>query len=306
MAKKISVIIPNYNGKHLLAKNLPSVIKNCKSCEIIVVDDASADDSVDYIAKNFKQIKIVRLDTNKGFAAAINSGVKVASGNLIVLLNSDVSPRESFLKAALKYFKDPTTFAVGFADLSHEGGRIVIRGRGGASFNKGFVTHSKLQSVSGETFWVSGGAGIFDKKKFLDLGGFDTVFAPFYWEDIDLAFRAWQVGYRCVFEPKSKVDHFHEEGAIKKSKSSFFIKTVSYRNQLLFVWKNITDPIFLIQHVLWLPYHFTQALMSLDVAFFAGFIWAIVQIPKLIFNYSLFTIHYSLSDREVLGRFEKS
>ena len=316
MEKKISVIIPNYNGRQLLSKNLPNVIRICKNCEIIVVDDASNDNSVDFISKNFKKIKIIRLDKNRGFAWAVNTAVKAAAGDLIVLLNSDLAPKESFLKASLHYFKDPTIFAVGFADLSHEEGKVVIRGRGGASFKKGLLVHYKLPSVLGETLWVSGGSGIFDKKKFLDLSGFDKVFAPFYWEDIDLSFRAWQAGYRCVFESKSKVDHFHEEGAIKKSKSSFFIKTVSYKNQFLFVWKNISDPLWLIQHLLWLPYHFAKALLTLDVVFFVGFLWAISYLPRLIFNYSLFTlfdsskirssIDYSLSDREVLSKFAKS
>lgn len=346
MEKKISVIIPNYNGKHLLEKNLAKVIQNCKDCEIIIVDDASTDSSIEFIlseitpslgiemkqitseeerttterswesiSRTFKKIKIIKLTKNKGFAFAVNSGLKAAEGNLIVLLNSDVSPRESFLKASLKYFKDPTMFAVGFADLSHEGKRIAIRGRGCASFKKGFVTHYKSQPVSGETLWVSAGSGIFDKKKLLDLGGFDTIFAPFYWEDIDISFRAWQAGYKCIFEPKSKVDHFHEEGAIKKSKSAFFIKKVSYTNQILFVWKNISDPLWLIQHLLWLPYHFAKALMTFDVAFFAGFLWALIKVPSLIFDSSLIIHsprevlakrgHSTLSDREVLARFEK-
>ncbi len=319
MEEKISVIIPNYNGRHLLAKNLPAVIKNCKNCEIIVVDDASTDQSVQYLKKNFRKIKIIQFSQNRGFAAAVNEGVKTASGSLVVLLNSDVLPKENFLKDSLKYFKDQKMFAVGFADMSPEDGKVVIRGKGGASFTKGFVSHFKLPSNSGETLWVSGGSGIFDKKKFLELNGFDEVFAPFYWEDIDLSLRAWRSGYKCFFELKSKVDHFHQEGAIKTSKSLFLVKAVSYRNQFLFVWKNIADPFWIIQHLLWLPYHFLKALASLDLAFFTGFVWALTKLPYLIFDSSLTTLgpqrkrgphgtvyHSPLSDREVLVKFEKS
>ena len=138
----------------------------------------------------------------------------------------------------------------------------------------------------------------------MDLGGFDEIFAPFYWEDIDLSFRAWQIGYRCIFERKSEVDHFHKEGAIKKSKSKFLIKTVSYKNQFLFVWKNISDPILLLQHLFCLPYHFAKSIVFLDFAFFAGFLWAISQISRLILDFPLSTIHYPLSDREVIKKFE--
>ena len=305
MAKKVSVIIPNYNGEELLSHNLPNVIKFCKACEIIIVDDASSDGSVKLIKESHENIKLIKNSRNLGFARSINIGVESASGDLVLLLNSDVSPREDFLDSALKQFKDKKLFAVALADFSHENGKIIKRGRGGAVFEKGFVNHFKLPSEFGETLWVSGGSGLFDRQKFMTLGGFDPVYAPFYWEDIDLSFRAWQMGWRCIFEPKSQVDHFHEKGAIKKSSSKFFVKTVSYKNQFIFVWKNIDDYLLIIQHLLWLPYHFTKALINLDFAFFVGFLWAVLKLPVLIFNFSLFTFHFSLSDREVFSKFER-
>ena len=288
-----------------MANNLPTVIKNCSSCEIIVVDDGSTDDSVDFLNKNFNKVKIIALKKNKGFAAAVNEGVKQAKGDLVALLNSDVSPQPNFLQPAIVHFNDDRIFAVGFADRSHEKDRIVIRGRGGASFEKGFINHFRAPPVPGETFWASGGSGLFDKQKFLELGGFDTIFAPFYWEDIDLCFRAWQKGYQCLFEPKSCVDHFHEEGAIKKRCSKFFIKCTSYKNQFLFVWKNISDPIWLIQHLIWMPYHFLKAIVTIDSAFIIGFFWALTKIPRLVFNFQFSTFNFKLTDREVLDKFAK-
>jgi len=322
MAKKVSVIIPNYNGEELLSHNLPNVIKFCKACEIIIVDDASSDGSVKLIKKSYRDIKLIKNSRNLGFARSINIGVESASGDLVLLLNSDVSPREDFLDSALKQFKDKKLFAAALADFSHENGKIIKRGRGGAVFRKGFVSHFKLPSEFGETLWVSGGSGLFDKEKFKALGGFDPIYAPFYWEDIDLSFRAWQMGWRCIFEPKSQVDHFHEKGAIKKSSSKFFVKTVSYKNQFIFVWKNIEDYLLMIQHLLWLPYHFTKALLTFDLPFFTGFLWAIVKIPNLISDSSLppearlplrseasaeggITHHSSLSVKEILEKFEK-
>src|SRR3989344_4447861 len=235
---KISVVIPNYNGQDLLNKNLPKVIKTCPNCEIIVVDDASTDDSVDFLQKNFKRIKLIQLAKNKGFAHAVNEGVRKANGDLVLLLNSDVSPRANFLSKALSHFNRDDLFAVGFADYSHENGKVIVRGLGGAIFDRGFVKHFTLTSESGKTLWVSGGSGVFDRKKFLELGGFDTAFAPFYWEDIDLSFRAWLSGYVCLFEPNFIVDHYHEEGSIKSNKSQRLIKTSAYKNQFLFVWKH--------------------------------------------------------------------
>lgn len=306
MEKKISVVIPNYNGRDLLLKNLPSVIKHCAGYEIIVVDDASKDNSVSLLRKKFKKVKLIALPKNVGFARVANLGVKKAKCDLVLLLNSDVSPKEGFLKPALNYFKKdpPNTFAVGLCDLSHEGGKIIPRGRGGANFTKGFLLHYAAHPDRGETLWVSGGSGLFDKQKFLTLGGFDAIFAPFYWEDIDLSFRAWLSGFTCFFEPMSKVDHFHEQGAIKNSKSKFYIKSVSYKNQFLFVWKNIQSFNLVILHLLWMPYHFLKALMSFDAEFFVGFFWAVSKIPSLIFSEQL--PNYVQTEKEVLAKFAKS
>lgn len=307
MAQKISVVTPNYNGKALLAKNLPKVLKNCQGCEVIIVDDGSTDGSAAFIRKNFKQVKLIVNAQNQGFAKSVNLGCTAASGDLVLLLNSDTTPRTNFLKLAVKHFEQISDlFAVGLADYSHEGSKIVVRGRGGAGFKNGFVSHFAAKPQFGKTLWVSGGSGLFDRKKFLELDGFDPVFAPFYWEDIDLCYRAQKRGLRCLFEPRSQVDHFHEEGAIIKTYSPFLVRTVSYKNQFLFFWKNITDYVMICQHLSWLPYHFIKAIVSGDLAFLAGFIWALFKVPKLIFNYSLDITHYSLTDQEIIGKFEKS
>jgi len=308
MAKKISVIIPNCNGRDLLAKNLPVVIKNCPECEIIIIDDGSIDESVKLLKAKFKSVKIIENKKNEGFAESVNIGVKNAKDDLVLLLNTDVVPRKDFLKKAVDHFEkkgNKNLFAVGLCDISHEDGRQVKRGRGGASFEKGFLTHFAAPVESGPTLWVSGGSGLFDRQKFLELGGFDNAFAPFYWEDIDLCYRAWKIGFICIFEPGSQVDHYHEEGAIKKNKSAFYVKMVSYKNQFLFVWKNISDNTMIIQHILWFPYHVLRAIAKLDRAFFFGFVWAISKITALIFNYDQSSLNDKLSDRGVLKKFER-
>lgn len=305
MAQKISVVIPNYNGRHILEKNLPVIIKNCQGCQIIVVDDGSTDDSVDYL-KKVGGIELIIQPKNKGFAAAVNNGVKNASGRLVLLLNSDVAPTKGFLNPLIKHFeKNPKLFAVAVTDRSHEDGKVHLRGRGGASIKKGFILHYALPIKSGQTLWVSGGSGLFDKQKFLDLSGFDTLFAPFYWEDIDLSYRARKAGYYCLFEPKSKVDHYHQEGAIKKTKSEKYIRTISYKNQFLFFWKNISDPVYILLHLVYLPYHITVALIKFDWPFFAGFFKAALQIPTVILNYDRQHTKSQVTDRKVLKSFEK-
>ena len=117
---KISIIIPNYNGNDLFKKNLPTVLKVKGMEEIIVVDDGSTDESVNYIkdqirqlAEKFKsfnsmqgknaKLKIIENEKNLGFSSAVNRGVKEAKGEIIVLLNTDVSPEPDFLKPLLTH-----------------------------------------------------------------------------------------------------------------------------------------------------------------------------------------------------------
>ncbi|MEK7580970.1 MAG: glycosyltransferase family 2 protein [Patescibacteria group bacterium] len=307
MATKISVVIPNYNGRDILTKTLPYVIKNCPNSEIIVVDDASSDDSVTLLHKKFKKVRVVRLKKNKGFANAANSGILTATNKLVLLLNSDVAPRNGFLNPALKYFNESKNkvFAVGLCDFSHENGRIVKKGRGGIYFKQGFLLHYPAVIERGATLWTSGGSSLINREIFLKLGGFDTLFKPFYWEDIDLGWRAWKQGYKCFFEPLSIVDHYHEQGSIIKEKSKLSIKTASYKNQILFFWKNVEDTYFVIMHLILFPYNFLTALIRLDIAFFAGFLWAIIYVPCLIYNKTLSPTTFIISEREILKIFEK-
>ena len=302
MEEKISVVIPNFNGERILAKNLPKVLDAFPKSEITVIDDASLDNSVNLIEKKFKEIKLIKNKKNLGFARSVNRGVEESEGRYVILLNSDVSPKKINLGILMNHFKDPSVFAVGFLDISHEGGKLHKRGRGGAVFQKGFLYHFALKTIDKETLWVSGGSGIFDKQKFLQLSGFDPVYAPFYWEDIDLSYRAAKKGYKVYFEPEAEVDHFHEEGAIKKTRSESFINKVSYKNQFLFVWKNIDDPFLIILHIFWLPYHFIKALVALNLDFFYGFIWALIKLPTITF--SIDNSRNIVSDNEILSKFK--
>lgn len=305
MEKGISVVIPNYNGKHLLKKNLPLVVKNCHGCEIIVVDDASTDGSVDFLKHKFRNVRVIKQSKNNGFAITANLGVEKAKSPFVLLLNSDVSPRQNFLKTAIKHFKNEKLFAIGLLDYSHENGKILVKGRGGIKFKRGLFIHYPAFIERGATFWVSGGSGLFNRDKFLQLGGFDPIFKPFYWEDIDLSFRAWRAGYSCIFEPLAKVDHYHEEGAITTQKSQFYIQTVSYKNQFIFTWKNISNYLWALEHLFWFPFHLLKAVLSLNFAFVTGLIWATLLVPNLIRSQYLINYDYKFNDKEVIETYDR-
>ncbi|MGI8420243.1 MAG: glycosyltransferase family 2 protein [Candidatus Levyibacteriota bacterium] len=291
----ISIVIPNYNGEDLLQKNLPTIIEAVKdykegNVEIIIADDPSTDNSQHVIAEFIKSIShkhiIAKTISNRnkkeaGFSKNVNRGVSLATGDVLILLNTDVAPHKDFLQPLLKHFKDENTFAVGCMDESHEGNEIILRGRGTARWQRGFVIHAAGSLDKANTFWVSGGSGAFRKRIWDTLGGLDELYNPFYWEDIDLSYRALKSGYKVIFEKESIVAHEHSKGSIKTQFAEKGIKTIAYRNQFIFTWKNITDKKLIQSHYKWLPYHFLKALLNRDDAFFNGYFSALAVRSKI-------------------------
>jgi GT2 family glycosyltransferase len=311
----ISIIIPNYNGKSLLQTNLAQLCtlvetedggKTIK--EIIIVDDASTDDSVAYVHEFVKKedkpyIQVLQNKKNYGFSSTVNKGVAKASGDLVLLLNTDVLPDKGFLTPLIDHFHDPQIFAVACMDRSIENGHEVLRGRGIGQFKGGFLVHSAGKLDKDTTLWASGGSSLFRKKYWDDLSGLQELYNPFYWEDIDLSYRALKCGYAIAFEKKSMVVHRHEEGAIRKSRSASAIKKIAYRNQLFFVWLNITDRELLFHHVLWLPIHLIRAIVKHDTAFISGFFQALLKLPIIFTARRKNAKKFMKSDYEVLRNF---
>lgn len=278
MAKKtrpVSAVIPTYSGRKLLQKYLPAVFAGLRSGdELVIVEDTGPDDTVPWLIKQFKLapakapfagIDLYRGDYNSGqkkisvalvynqqnqrFGETANRGVKVAKHDLIFLINSDVAPRKTVLNFLLPYFEDEAVFGVGPLEIEHG----KKSGKNKLWFERGMFIHSKAEDLkSGETAWVSGGSGLFDRKKWLKIGGFDKLYYPAYWEDIDLSWQARKHGWKVFFEAKAVVDHNHET-----TNSTVFgqrrMEQMSWRNANKFVWKN-GDFWQKLSHLLWTPY----------------------------------------------------
>ena len=294
----ISIIIPTYNKKQLL-QNISKNMQFFNGCEVIVVNDNPKESLKDDL-KTFKNFTLIENNQNLGFARSVNRGVRKATKKYVLLLNDDVLLfDESYKKAIGLFEKNPLLFAVSFAQKERDN---AIVGKNILYWKKGLIFHAKAKDMKfGYNAWADGGSCLIDKNKLLQLGGFDSIYAPFYWEDIDLSYHAWKQGYKILFDPTILVQHRHES-TIGKYYSQRFIKITAYRNQLMFIWKNITDPLLLFQHFLFIPYNCVYYLLKGEKEFILGFIDALKSINTL-FVKSRRKDNLKISDRKILSQF---
>lgn len=278
--RNVSIVIPSYKGVHLYEKNLQAVLDCMRDGdELIVVDDASGpeDNTIAWFLEKFatkkqekspiketdfyvgeyieskKKLRIVLLvnQKNQRFGASSNRGFALAQNELVFLINNDVAPYKDCLQYLIPHFDNEKVFAVGC--LEHETHLNEVGGRNKLWFERGMFLHSRYKDLSsGETAWASGGSAMFRKSIFEKIGGFDKLYYPAYWEDIDLSFQARKKGYLVLFEPKAQVDHNHET----TNRSVFGeqkINEMSWKNARKFTWKNggIWQKI---SFLLWQPY----------------------------------------------------
>jgi GT2 family glycosyltransferase len=243
----ISVVIPNFNGEDLLKKNLSKIIaleKDRKNLiqEIIIVDDGSTDGSVKYIKENFPKIRLIKHKVNRGVPSVLNTGVRSAKGDLVLIISIDMEPDKNLILNLLPHFEDSKIFGISFGKKE--------TGPEKAFWKDGFIEF-KFEKESKETkriFYLRMAEGIFRRYVWIDLGGMDEkLFSPFFWEDLDICYRAAKRGYQCLLEPKAIVE---QSCLIPTHKfAPKFIKDTDELHMIFFIWKNIHSTNFMRKHV---------------------------------------------------------
>lgn len=307
-----SIIIPNWNGRDLLARSLGplhAAVDLESGNEIIVVDNASTDGSAAFIREHFPQVRVHQLAQNLGFAGAANAGVAVARNEVVVLLNNDMHVRPGFLAPLLQHFADPLVFAVScqifFSDPQRrreETGLTETWWQDGR-LRAGHRADPEI-AVAYPCAYPGGGSSAFHRGKFLQLGGFDTLFHPFYYEDTDMGRLAWKRGWKVLYEPVSIVLHEHR-GTIGKKFSGAFIDNVIRKNAILYCWKNIHDWRLLLSHfraLLWLGLSTSPPRPAPDSCSAADILHASRQLPGVCRSRWRALSLKAVSDREAFLR----
>jgi len=269
--------------------------KYFNECEVIIMNDYPLENITEQVKKIYPEAIVINNKINLGFAGNVNKGVLKATRDYVFLMNSDVVLKDNSFLNALEYFKkDQKLFAIGFAQIEKDE-KIVGSNRG--YFQNGLINHSHQLVTSHQSlatnFWAEGGSSLFRKKLFVDLGLLDELYNPFYWEDIDLSYRAWKAGYKILYDPSIKVEH-HHESTIGKYFDKPKILKIAFRNQLIFHWKNLTDKDLIIKHLLNIP----------KFIFIPGFFDALVRLPKIMKSRKKTVKLFVKSDKEILNKFK--
>lgn len=214
----VTVVVPNYDGARLLPACLAALRAQTRRADaIVVVDDASRDDSVALLARDFPEVRVVRLAKNRGFAGAVNAGIEVVTTNLVALLNNDAvaEPRwlEALLDAAERHPEfdafacrmlkvDPTPGAPSRIDSA---GLALARGFAQISIGDGEIDGPEFDGER-EVLGACGGAALYRKRYLDELSGFDARYVA-YFEDYDLALRGLLRGKRTLYIGAARVHH---------------------------------------------------------------------------------------------------
>ena len=282
----VSVIIPNYQGAELLPDTLAALERAVRDArarvEVVVCDDASSDASVEIVRRDFPSVRLLRRATNGGFSAACNTAARAVSSRLIYFLNSDAHPQPGFLEPLLPHFADDAVFSVMSMNVAPDG-RVLnpVQTTPRVRFGQVRLLHGEGLERDGSvailqalgplpTLYGSGSALLVRRDRFEALGGFCELFSPFYYEDVDLGWRAWRRGWTCLFEPRSVVVHT-AGGTIGHTRERSWVAVQRKRNRLLTLWRNCLDGRTLLwHHVLPLPLHLLGRLARLDSTPIAG------------------------------------
>ncbi|MBM9537988.1 glycosyltransferase family 2 protein [Desulfobulbus alkaliphilus] len=245
----VDIIIPNLNGRHLLAGCLHSIrLQTYGHWHVTVVDNGSSDGSVPFLQQEFPEVGIIALPENTGFSAAVNTGIRAGRRALVFLLNNDTELAEDCLQRLVDAGELLPQFAYFAPKMLNYHQRELLDGagegylRGGAGYRLGTMERDGAPyDCPRQVFGACGGAALYRRQLFADVGLFDEDFFA-YLEDVDFNLRASRAGKNCYYVPTARV--YHIGSATSGSKFNNLTIRLSTRNSFYLLAKNY--PFFLL------------------------------------------------------------
>jgi len=252
VTRPVSVVMPSLDDLDLFERHLPPLLleleKHDADDEVVVVDDTGRGLLAAALAARWPGVRVVAMAQNSGFARAMRAGIEAARHELVFLMNPDVHVLRGFLEPLVACMAEPDVWAVvprillggkedkieSWAFLSDRNGLIELDQPALRS-----APDARALRLAPVAFAV-GGACLYRRSDFLATG-FDPLFEPFYWEDIDYSWVGWRRGKRVLYQPAAVVEHLHR-GTIGRRVPADFVRAMVERNRLLFAWKHIDEP----------------------------------------------------------------
>ncbi len=240
---KVTVVIPNYNGKHFMDPCMAALAaQTCQDFEVLVIDNASSDGSVEFIREQYPGTRLLVMESNLGFSGAVNVGIREAKTPYVLLLNNDTKVDKDFIGEMIRAIeKSDKIFSVSskmiqmyHPDYIDDAGDLycVI----GWAFQRGTSFSVEQYTKPCAVFSACAGAAIYRREVFEEIGYFDeSHFA--YLEDIDVGYRARIAGYRNMYCPTAIVEHVGS-GTSGSKYNSFKVKLAA-RNSVYVNYKNM-------------------------------------------------------------------
>ena len=250
-APSVAIVILNWNGKDYLRQFLPSILATSyPNYKVVVADNASTDDSIQYLRENFPKVERILLGQNFGFAKGYNEALKKINGDYYALVNSDVEVTPGWLGPVIKLLEKDEEFAVCQPKLLSYHNRHLFEYAGGAGgwfdlfgypFARGRIFESTEEDKgqydhTEEVFWASGAAMVIRNKIYHQLNGFDEYFFA-HQEEIDLCWRIKLAGYKIFCCPSSVVYHVGGGTLPKTDPKKTFL---NFRNNQILLAKNLS------------------------------------------------------------------
>ncbi|MEW5981244.1 MAG: glycosyltransferase family 2 protein [Acidobacteriota bacterium] len=307
----VSAIVPTVDGRDRLEAALPPLaaeLRRLPRWQLIVADAGTTDGMQDFVRRSCPEAVVLQSADRLDFGANCNRAVAISVHPTVLVMNDDVRVTPGFLRPLAEACSADDVFAASPRILRNgpAPSAVVNEAVHRTFFSFGLIYHERLdadgvpeQSGGWPVSFACGAATAYRRERFLELGGFDDLFAPFYWEDFDLCYRAWKRGWRTVYEPASTVHHAHR-GTIGRLHSQAEIDAIHERNRFLFAWKNLTDPWLTTVHLAFLPIKLLEGWARRHGEVGAGFRLACRQLEEARARRRTQRAGRTLTDRELL------